>query len=167
MNNSNFLYHNDGSILVTILVVLVVMTVMGMVATNTTLTELMIASNDRDYQQDFFVADGGLNAESSLVFSYPVVLTKAEQKNHEPYYIVKSMDGGFPEDNSTDTIPMNATAHYVGNHEYKYAVKFITRKQAIIKGEGARTVDIIFNQIEAKRSGSASLMCQVYRRVAN
>jgi hypothetical protein len=167
MNNSAYRNREYGSVLVTILIVLVVMTVMGMVATNTTVTDLMIASNDRDYQQDFFIADGGLNAESMLILSYPVVLTKAEQKNHDSYYIVKSMDGGFPDDNSTDTTTMNATAHYVGSHEYKYAIKFVTREQAIIKGEGARTVDIIYYQIESKRPDSASLVSQVYRRVAN
>ncbi len=167
MSKEIFGAYENGSVLVIALVILVLMTVIGMVATNTTTTDLMIAANDREFKQNFYVADGGLNLESQLVMTYPVVLTIAEQRNHREYYMVKSSGADFPDDNSTDTTTQNATDHYVGNHEYKYAVKFIKRRQALLKGEGARTVDVLYNQIEAKKSDDVSLMCQVYRRVTN
>jgi hypothetical protein len=167
MNNETVINTESGSVLVIAMVVLVLMMVIGMVATNTTTTELMIATNDREYRKDFYVADGGLNIESEFVPTYPVVLTIAEQRDHQEYYLVKSSESGFSDDNSTDTTTQNATKHYVGSQEYKYAVKFIKRKQAIMKGEGARTVDILYNQIETKKADSVSLVCQVYRRVTN
>ncbi|MGX9365530.1 pilus assembly PilX family protein [Desulfoplanes sp. PS50] len=167
MNSEIVRNTEDGSVLVITLVILVLMMIIGMVASNTTTTELMIAANDREYRKDFYIADGALNIESEFVSTYPVVLTIAEQRDHQEYYIVKSSESGFSEDNSTDTTTQNATTHYVGSQEYKYAIKFIKRKQAIMKGEGARTVDILYNQIETKKSDSVSLMCQVYRRVTN
>ncbi len=160
-----FHINEDGFALITAMIVLVVMAVMGIVATNTTTMDLLIAANDQDFKQNFYVADGGLNLESQFIPTYPLMLTVSEQRNHIPFYIVKSYDAGFPDDDSTDTTTRNAAQHYVGNQEYKYAVKFIRRKQALIKGEGARTVEVIYNQIESKKSDSASLICQIYRRV--
>ncbi len=167
MNDQDIMGSEHGSVLIVAVIILVLLTVMGVVATNTTTTDLMIAANDREYTQSFFVADGGLNLEFQLIPSYSISLTVAEQKTHDPFYIVKS-DGDYFEDiNSIDTTTDNATVHAVGSHEYKYAVQFISRKQALIKGEGARTVDIIYNEIYTKIPGSVSLSSRVFRRVTN
>lgn len=167
MNNTNATNSECGSILIVTIVVLVLLTVMGLVATNTTTTDLMIASNDRDYKQEFFTADGGLNMEFQFIPSYSIPLTVPEQKTHMSYYLVKSDGNYFEEISSSDTNTENATEHYVGSREYKYAILFDGREQPLVKGEGARTVNIIYNQIVTKIPGSVALRSKVFRRVTN
>ncbi|MDD2218830.1 MAG: PilX N-terminal domain-containing pilus assembly protein [Desulfoplanes sp.] len=167
MNNPNAENSECGSILIVTIIILVLLTVMGLVATNTTTTDLMIAANDRDYKQNFFTADAGLNKEFQLIPSYSITLTVPEQKNHGSYYLVKSDGDFFGDITSSDTDTENATVQYVGNHEYKYAILFSKREQALAKGEGARTVDRIYNEIITKIPGSVALRSKVFRRVTN
>ena len=165
--NKSMMHSEQGSVLIVTIVVLVLLTVMGLVASNTTVTDLMIAANDRDYKQNFFTADGGLNREFQLIPSYAITLTVPEQKTHDPFYLTKSDGSSFDDIVSLDIDTENATDHYVGSHEYKYAILFDSRKQALVKGEGARTVNLIYNQIITEIPGSVALRSKVFRRVTN
>ncbi len=63
MQRRFFLKGNEnGFVLITSILVLIVLTLVGTAMYNTTLFETIIAGNDMKSQEQFFMADGGLNA---------------------------------------------------------------------------------------------------------
>lgn len=63
----NPLTHDNGFVLVTVLVVMLLIVFLGMSAINTTTVELQIASNDKLNKESFYEADGGLALASELL----------------------------------------------------------------------------------------------------
>jgi len=58
----------DGFVLVTALLVLLVLTLISIFGTRSTVTELMIAGNDRIHKDTFYQADGGTELMQQLLF---------------------------------------------------------------------------------------------------
>jgi hypothetical protein len=54
--------NEDGFVLIVAMMMLVVITLMGMSMSNTSTTEIMIAGNARQSQDQFYTADAGINA---------------------------------------------------------------------------------------------------------
>ncbi|MBV5328988.1 MAG: pilus assembly PilX N-terminal domain-containing protein [Chlorobium sp.] len=59
--------NEQGFVLVTAMVILVILTLIGITMTNTTVTEIQIAGNDKLNKQTFIQADGGTEAGSNLL----------------------------------------------------------------------------------------------------
>jgi hypothetical protein len=59
--------NEQGFVLVTALIIMVLLTIIGIAATNTSVTELQIAGNDRLQKQTFSQADGGTQMGSNLL----------------------------------------------------------------------------------------------------
>ena len=152
--------------MVTVLI-LMMLTVIGAAAITSSNTELKIATNEREYKKNFYIADGGMNKEFMLTPGYPITLTKAEQYTHNPYHIVYR---GY---NSTSLTPIDnnssiaqGSIQSVGPTNYCYAVKFIERRQALQKGEGA-AVDLLYYEIQTKVPDSVELRTQGFLRSIN
>lgn len=58
--------NEKGFVLVTSLLILVVITLMALAIANTTSMEILIAGNEREYQEQFFKADAGVNTLLAL-----------------------------------------------------------------------------------------------------
>lgn len=50
--------NDQGFVLVTSMLIMVLLTILGIAATNTSIFELQIAANDRDYKRNFYKAEG-------------------------------------------------------------------------------------------------------------
>ncbi len=59
--------NEQGYVLVTAMLILVILTLIGISMTNTTVTEIQIAGNDKLQKQSFTQADGGTEAGSNLL----------------------------------------------------------------------------------------------------
>jgi len=59
--------NEQGFVLVTAMLILVILTLIGISMTNTTVTEIQIAGNDKLQKQTFTQADGGTEAGSNLL----------------------------------------------------------------------------------------------------
>lgn len=58
----------QGFILVTAMMILVVLTFIGLLATQSTITELAVSGNDKVHKQTFYQADGGTELAQHLVY---------------------------------------------------------------------------------------------------
>ena len=67
--------HENGFILVTVMLILLILTLIGIMATNTTNVELMVSGNDKVHKQTFYQADGGTELAERLVFENAVCAT--------------------------------------------------------------------------------------------
>jgi len=59
--------NENGFVLIVAMLMLVVLTLLGIMATNTTVTELQIAGNDKLHKQSFYDADGGTEFASEVL----------------------------------------------------------------------------------------------------
>lgn len=59
--------NQKGSAIIFAMLILVVVTLIGISATNTSVTELQISANDRLYKQAFYAADGGTEMAQNLI----------------------------------------------------------------------------------------------------
>ncbi|MBV5305682.1 MAG: pilus assembly PilX N-terminal domain-containing protein [Desulfobulbaceae bacterium] len=59
--------NEQGFVLVTALIIMVLLTIIGIAATNTSVTEIQIAGNDKLQKQTFTQADGGTQMGSNLL----------------------------------------------------------------------------------------------------
>lgn len=51
--------NEQGSVLIIALMLMAVLAILGVVASNTSITEMRVASNEQSYNQTFYAADGG------------------------------------------------------------------------------------------------------------
>ncbi|MBN2418694.1 MAG: hypothetical protein JXL81_04870 [Deltaproteobacteria bacterium] len=65
---------DDGNISVVALLILVILTLIGMSASRTSSTDILVAQNQVPYKEDFYIAEGGQNKEASRISrgDYPV-----------------------------------------------------------------------------------------------
>lgn len=66
------LRHKNGFVLITVLMILLILTILGIMATGTSIIELMISGNDKVHKQTFYQADGGTELAERLVFENAV-----------------------------------------------------------------------------------------------
>ncbi|PLX48027.1 MAG: hypothetical protein C0613_12145 [Desulfobulbaceae bacterium] len=59
--------NEDGYVLVLAMMIMLILTLLGIAATNTTTTELMIAGNDTLHKKTFYEADGGTEIAASVL----------------------------------------------------------------------------------------------------
>ena len=66
--------NEEGSVIIIAFILLVVLTLIGVLATRTSTIDIQIASNEIPYQQNFYVAEGGVHREAAEVArgSYPI-----------------------------------------------------------------------------------------------
>ena len=62
MSSIKILKSEDGSALIIAVLILLILTVLGMSSNTSSTIDLQIAANDREYVQDFYVADSGWKA---------------------------------------------------------------------------------------------------------
>jgi hypothetical protein len=156
----------NGSALVISLVVLVFLAVIGLAALDSTDLELFSSRNTRDFKENFFIADGGLNREIISALGYPLYPTPEEQRVMDPFRIVRAENGTFPDcpidGNCTSTNATVGDDHFVINNFYDYAIDFRGRSQPVmIKGESS---DIIYYRIFAQRNAANAVRGEGYFR---
>ena len=80
------LTNENGNVTVVALFILVILTLVGISASRTSTTDMLIARNQIPYKQDFFVAEGGQNIEATEVGvgNYPI--TNIDDVNAELTY---------------------------------------------------------------------------------
>lgn len=160
----NVKHDQKGSAFVGAVIVLVLLTVLGYAALESTDLELFQNRNSRDYKEDFFISDGGLNRESVSALGYPIYPTPEEQMTMDPFRIAISSNGTYamcPDGgNCTTTNATLGAEHTVVNNAYDYAVDFRNRRNALIKGESA---DLIYYRLYTRR-GDASIQAEAFRR---
>lgn len=61
----------QGFVLVTALLIMVLLTVLGIAATNTTIVELRIAANERDYKRNLYKAEGAAMEAAQILEDEP------------------------------------------------------------------------------------------------
>lgn len=130
---SSILKTQDGSALVIALMMLALLTVIGIAATTTSEIGVRIANNDRLYQRDFYVADGGwkdaamwLNAKAGpppRVSSSPVDPT------------VKYF-GTLTTDMDPKLLPAGTEDNSIGGVPYWYKVAYVSK--SVVPGSGKK-----------------------------
>jgi len=155
-----------GSALVITLVILVFLAIIGFAGLNNTDIELFSTKNTRDFKENFYIADGGLNREIISALGYPLYPTPEEQRNMDPFRVARAQNGTFPDcpidGNCTDTNATLGDDHFVINNFYDYAIDFRGRSQpVIIKGESS---DIIYYRIFAQRNAANAVRAEGYFR---
>ena len=148
--------NEKGSALVIALFVLVFLAILGLAALNSTDIELFATKNTRDFKENFYIADGGLNREIMSSLGYPLYPTPEEQRIMGPFRVARAENGTFPDcpidGNCTGTNATLGDDHFVINNFYDYALDFRGRTQpAIVKGESS---DIIYYRIFAQRNAA-------------
>lgn len=144
----------NGSAIVVALVVLAFLAVIGIAALNNTDLELFSSRTTRDFRENFYIADGGLNREIITALSHPLYPTPEEQRNMDPFRVVRAQNGNFPDcpidGNCTGTNSTLGNDHFVINNFYDYAIDFRGRSQPVmVKGESS---DIIYYRIFTQRN---------------
>lgn len=156
----------NGSALVITLVVLVFLAIIGLAGLNNTDIELFSTKNTRDFKENFYIADGGLNREVISALSYPLYPTPEEQRTMDPFRVARAQNGTFPDcpidGNCTSTNATMGDDHFVINNFYDYAIDFRGRSQPVmIKGESS---DIIYYRIFAQRNAANAVRAEGYFR---
>lgn len=156
----------NGSALVITLVVLVFLAIIGFAGLNNTDIELFSTKNTRDFKENFYIADGGLNREVISALSYPLYPTPEEQRTMDPFRVARAQNGTFPDcpidGNCTSTNATMGDDHFVINNFYDYAIDFRGRSQPVmIKGESS---DIIYYRIFAQRNAANAVRAEGYFR---
>jgi hypothetical protein len=146
----------NGSALVVTLVVLAFLAVIGIAALNNTDLELFSSRTTRDFKENFYIADGGLNREIITALEYPLYPTPEEQRNMDPFRVALAENGTYPDcpfdGNCTGTNATLGNDHFVINNFYDYAIDFRGRSQpVIVKGESS---DIIYYRIFTQRNAA-------------
>ena len=100
----------QGFVAVVALLILVVLTIIGIAVTQTSSTDIKIASNVIPYKQDFYVAEGGLHREAAELGrdNYPVPDIEI------PMTLATHMDVGLP-----------GPAHEVLGNPYEFSVDYL------------------------------------------
>lgn len=146
----------NGSSIVIALVVLAFLAVIGIAALNNTDLELFSSRTTRDFRENFYIADGGLNREIITALSYPLYPTPEEQRTMDPFRVARAENGTFPDcpidGNCTSTNATLGDDHFVINNFYDYAIDFRGRSQPVmVKGESS---DIIYYRIFTQRNAA-------------
>lgn len=156
----------NGSALVVALVVLAFLGIIGIAALTNTDIELFSSRTTREFMEDFYIVDGGLNREIITALSYPLYPTPEEQRVMNPFRVARAENGTFPDcPLDGNCITTNATLgddHFVINNLYDYAVDFRGRRQPVlVKGESS---DIIYYRIFAQRNNGSAVRGEGYFR---
>ena len=155
-----------GSALVITLVVLVFLAIIGLAGLNNTDIELFSTRNTRDFKENFYIADGGLNREIISALGYPLYPTPEEQRTMAPFRVALAENGTFPDcpidGNCTGSNATLGDDHFVINNFYDYAIDFRGRSQPVmIKGESS---DIIYYRVFAQRNAANAVRGEGYFR---
>lgn len=158
--------NNTGSALVVSLVVLVFLSVIGFAALQNSDIELFSTRNTREFRQDFYISDGGLNRETIECLDYPLYPTPEEQRTMDPFRIAMAANGTYPscppDGDCTSTNASLGDDHFVITNFYDYAVDFRRRIQPVlVKGESA---DIIYYRIFSRTDNSTAVRAEGYFR---
>lgn len=108
----------QGSVLVISLLVLVVLAMLGVVASNMSITEMQSSSNERSYNQSFYAAESGWQ---------------------EPVAMLNSLGDDAPvADVTTDAVDLSAldtTDNKLGDIPYTYTITYLGNRKAIGFGD--------------------------------
>lgn len=155
-----------GSALVVALVVLAFLAVIGIAALTNTDIELFSSRTTREFREEFYIVDGGLNREIITSLSYSLYPTPEEQRAMAPFRVARAENGTFPDcpldGNCTTTNATLGVDHFVINNFYDYAIDFRGRSQPVmVKGESA---EIIYYRIFAQRNAANAVRGEGYFR---
>jgi hypothetical protein len=103
--------NEEGSAIVVAFVLLVVLTLIGVLSTRTATVDIRAASNQIPYQQNFYIAEGGVHREAAEVArgSYPIANVLAAQT------LATEASGSLPA----------PTPHQVDGHSYAFQVDYL------------------------------------------
>jgi hypothetical protein len=107
--------NEEGSVIVLAFTILVVLTLIGVFATRTATIDIQIASNEIPYQQNFYIAEGGVHREAAEVArgSYPIGNVKVT--SNLATWSVGDSTGGLPA-----PVP-----HEVAGNSYDFQVDYL------------------------------------------
>ncbi|MBC8379369.1 MAG: hypothetical protein H8E62_09350 [Planctomycetes bacterium] len=130
MNYLRTIESEKGSALLIALLVLCILTLLGISGTNTTTIDLQIASNERQYIEEFYVADSGwkqaANWIDNLAAPPPSINTSGTAVRNY---------GGGGEDVTNSTFPNGTEDAAIDGVPYWYNVEYVS--DSISPGTGA------------------------------
>ena len=129
------LNNENGSVIVVALMLLVLLTLIGVADTNTSVTEVQIATNNRNYQIDFYLADSGWRQAGAWLMS----------RSDPPKWIKPDSNlvtGIIAEDGITISQPVNATLSQY-DIPFTYYVEFL-KAQTVETGSGGNSARMFY-----------------------
>jgi hypothetical protein len=110
--------NEDGSAVVVAFMLLVVLTLLGVFSTRTARIDIQVASNEIPYQQNFYIAEGGVHREAAEVArgNYPIAnVTQPEDGQEGRPWLASYADTSLP----------SPTPHQVDGLSYKFWVGYL------------------------------------------
>lgn len=131
------LNNENGSVIVVAVILLVLLTLIGIAGTNTSTTEVQIATNNQNYQVEFYLADSGWRQAGAWLMN----------RSDPPRWIsadaeIELVTGTIEEDGITLTQPVNATLSQYAI-PFTYQVEF-EKAQTVAEGNGGNSARIYY-----------------------
>ncbi len=131
------LNNENGSVIVVAVMLLVLLTLVGISSTNSSTTEVQIATNNQNYQVEFYLADSGWRQAGAWLMN----------RNDPPRWIspdaeVELVTGTLEEDGTTVTQPVNATLSQYAI-PFTYQIEFL-KAQTVAEGNGGNSARIYY-----------------------
>jgi Tfp pilus assembly protein PilX len=129
MHSLDTIKSEKGSVLIVAIFVLFIMTVMGLAATTTSTIDLQITQNQRDYVQEFYVADSGWKTAANWLNSLGGTPSEVNTSGN----IVRNFGDGA-QDVLNDTFPAGTEDGTINGIGYWYRVRYV--QDEIVPGSG-------------------------------
>lgn len=129
------LNNENGSVIIVAILLLVLLTLIGIAGTNTSTTEIQIATNNQNYQVEFYLADSGWQQAGAWLMN----------QSDPPKWLTADTDlvtGIIEEDGITFTQPVNTTLSQYAI-PYTYEIKFL-KAQTVEEGNGANSARMYY-----------------------
>ena len=131
------LNNENGSVIIVAILLLVLLTLIGIAGTNTSITEIQIATNNQNYQVEFYLADSGWRQAGAWLMN----------QSDPPRWIspdaeVELVTGTLEEDGITVTQPVNTTLSQYAI-PFTYQIEFL-KAQTVEEGNGANSARMYY-----------------------
>ncbi|UCF95361.1 MAG: hypothetical protein JSW39_14830 [Desulfobacterales bacterium] len=134
---SSIVNNENGSVIVVALLMLALLVIIGVASSNTSTTEVQIATNGQRYQLEFYVADSGWKDASMWLENRPGAPPNANPTGGDN--IVKNFGSGTPADPVyTDLHELTPDNAAFGQYSipYWYEVEHLPGLTAVVAGSG-------------------------------
>jgi Tfp pilus assembly protein PilX len=130
MNDVTIIESEKGSALLLALMMLCILTLLGISGSNTTTVDLQIASNEREYVKEFYIADSGWKAGANWLdgLAAPPAYVNTSGTNVRNF-------GNGGQDVTNSTFPPTTQDDTIEGVPYWYDVAYLS--DSIVPGSGA------------------------------
>ena len=117
MKDQNLFHNEDGSIIVIVLIVLMLVTMMGVSSTTTSTIEIQIAGNEKNYKENFYLAEAAAMEAIQRMEMAPVESLQLNQPTTLAWMNIKDAQPGDTGFGSTSASTGNGT-YYATNQGF-------------------------------------------------